>query len=152
MATVVPNNSILEISSNNNTAIGVSIPFNGNAVFNPTFSTRDQIKSNLINYVLTNRNERVFNNGFGANLQSLLFNNTNSSLDSLSEMLLDDIQQNFPQLSIKQVKLSNDFDNNTIKFEMFYSFGPRLSSLDVDEALNININLTEAVATNAVKY
>ena len=99
-----------------------------------------------------NRNERVFNNGFGANLQSLLFNNTNSSLDSLSEMLLDDIQQNFPQLSIKQVKLSNDFDNNTIKFEMFYSFGPRLTSLDVTEALNININLTEAVATNAVNY
>jgi phage baseplate assembly protein W len=101
---------------------------------------------------LTNRNERVFNNGFGANLQSLLFSNTNSSLDNLSEILKDDIQQNFPQISIKQVKLSNDFDNNTIKFEMFYSFGARLTSLDVTEALNININLTEAVATNAVNY
>ena len=42
-------------------AVGFSLPFNGPAVFNPTFTTREQTKSNLINYLLTNRGERVFN-------------------------------------------------------------------------------------------
>ena len=31
-------------------AVGVSIPFTGNAVFNQTFITRDQVKSNLIKF------------------------------------------------------------------------------------------------------
>ena len=30
-----------------NIAIGVSLPFNGPGVFNSTFTTKDQIKSNL---------------------------------------------------------------------------------------------------------
>lgn len=143
MPTVIPSNSIIEILSNNNTAIGVSLPFNGSAVFNQTFTTRDQIKANLINFVLTNQNERVFNNNFGANLQSLLFNNTNSALDDVSEILKDDIQNNFPEIDVKQVTLSNDFDNNTIKFEMFYTFLPFSSvSVQTPESLNIDINLT----------
>ena len=31
-------------------AVGVSIPFSGVAVFNQTYLTKDQIKSNLINF------------------------------------------------------------------------------------------------------
>lgn len=143
MPTVIPSNSVIEILSDNNTAIGVSLPFNGNAVFNQTFTTRDQIKANLINFVLTNQNERVFNNNFGANLQSLLFNNTNSALDDVSEILKDDIQNNFPEIDVKQVTLSNDFDNNTIKFGIFYTFLPFSSvSVQTAESLNIDINLT----------
>ncbi len=45
-----------------NIAIGVSLPFNGPAgPFNKTYSTADQIKSNLVNLLLTNKGERVFN-------------------------------------------------------------------------------------------
>ena len=39
-------------------AVGVSIPFSGKAVFNQTYLTKDQIKSNLINFFLTNKGER----------------------------------------------------------------------------------------------
>ena len=42
-------------------AVGFGFPLNGNAVFVPTYQTRDQIKANLVNYLLTNRGERVFN-------------------------------------------------------------------------------------------
>ena len=40
--------------------IGFGFPLNAPAVFNPTYQTKDQIKANLINYILTNRGERVF--------------------------------------------------------------------------------------------
>ena len=43
------------------TAIGINIPFNGNAIFNSTFTSKDAIKASLINFFLINKNERVFN-------------------------------------------------------------------------------------------
>ena len=57
-------NSKYPIDSIARKAVGVSLPFNGPAVFNPTFTTREQTKSNLINYLLTNLGERVFNPNF----------------------------------------------------------------------------------------
>ena len=41
-------------------AVGYGFPLNGDAVFVPTFTTREQTKANLINYLLTNKGERVF--------------------------------------------------------------------------------------------
>ena len=55
-----------------NIAIGVSLPFNGPGVFNSTFTTKDQIKSNLINLLLTDPGERVMNPNFGCNLAKIL--------------------------------------------------------------------------------
>ena len=34
-------------------AVGFGFPLNGDAVFVPTYQTRDQIKANLVNYLLT---------------------------------------------------------------------------------------------------
>ena len=56
-----------------NIAIGVSLPFNGPAIFNKTYSTKDQIKSNLINLLLTNKGERIMNPQFGADIKNVLF-------------------------------------------------------------------------------
>ena len=52
------------IDSNDRKAVGFGFPLNGPAVFVPTFTTRDQTKANLINYLLTNKGERVFNQNF----------------------------------------------------------------------------------------
>ena len=51
-------------------AIGFGFPLNGDAVFVPTFFTRDQIKANMVNYLLTNKGERVFRPNFGADLRN----------------------------------------------------------------------------------
>jgi hypothetical protein len=56
-----------------NKAIGISIPFNAGGVFNQTFSTKDQVRSNLINFLLTYKGERILNPEFGADLPKLLF-------------------------------------------------------------------------------
>ena len=78
-------------------AVGFSLPFNGPAVFNPTYTVRDQTKSNLINYLLTNRGERVFNPNFGADLRSLLFQNiTETTTDELENIIQSDIATYFP--------------------------------------------------------
>ena len=55
-----------------NIYIGVSLPFNGRSVFNFTTNTKDQTKSNIINLLLTNRGERIFNPEFGLNTSARL--------------------------------------------------------------------------------
>ena len=46
---------ISPIDFNNSAAVGVDVPFNGNAVFKSNFQTQNAIKkNNLINFFLTN--------------------------------------------------------------------------------------------------
>ena len=67
-----------------NIAIGVSLPFN--KPFNSTYSTKDQIKSNLINLILTTRGERVMNPLFGTGLRDFLFEGiTTTNIENLNE-------------------------------------------------------------------
>ena len=45
-------------------AVGVALPFSGKAVFNSTYTTKDAVRNNIINYFLTGKNERVLNLNF----------------------------------------------------------------------------------------
>ena len=72
-----------------NIAIGVALPFNGPGVFKSTYTTKDQIKSNLVNLLLTDTGERIMNPNFGTNLKRFLFEGiTDSSLDLLKNNIL----------------------------------------------------------------
>jgi len=65
------------------TAVGVALPFNGNAVFKSTYTTKDAIKYNLINFFLTNQPERYLNPLFGGNLRRFIFEQiTTNDLDN----------------------------------------------------------------------
>ncbi len=103
-------------------AVGFSLPFNGPAVFNPTYTVRDQTKSNLINYLLTNKGERVFNPEFGADLRNLLFQNiADSTTEELENRIQNDINNFFPQIAIKQIQFINQPDLNQINFTLSYT-------------------------------
>jgi hypothetical protein len=43
------------------------------AVFKTTYTTKEAIKNNLINYFLTNKNEIYLNPTFGGNLRAFIF-------------------------------------------------------------------------------
>ncbi len=103
-------------------AVGFGFPLNGNAVFVPTYQTRDQIKANLVNYLLTNRGERVFNPNFGADLRNLVFENiVELTSDELQERIQNDIRNYFPQVVIEEIKFNNVPDSNSINFSLTYN-------------------------------
>ena len=127
-------NSKYPIDSIARKAVGVSLPFNGPAVFNPTFTTREQTKSNLINYLLTNRGERVFNPNFGADLRALLFEQIlDRTTDDLKARIQDDISLFFPNVIILEIQFDNQPDNNEINFTLTY----QIENFDISDEINI---------------
>ena len=117
-------------------AVGYGFPLDGPAVFNPTFTTRDQTKSNLLNYLLTNKGERVFNPLFGGDLRNLLFEGIiDSTQDELLLMIQDQIGQYFPTVRIEEIKFENQVDRNSVNFIMTY----QIVNFGVTDTLNIEL-------------
>jgi len=157
MAVRLPNKHPLDI--NKRVAVGVSIPFNGkgttfnnllytgsagsdnlsptystgNSVFNSTYTTVDQIKSNMINYILTNKGERVLNPNFGSNLKAFIFENiTESNLRALEIKLNNDITSNFPSVNIISITLTPSYEQNAIQLDIVYSiYGSEAQNIQI---------------------
>ena len=122
MATQVTRFNRLDLQKN--IAIGVSLPFNGpnGKPFNSTFSTKDQIKSNLINLILTNKGERVFNPEFGADLKRILFEGiTESTISSARRQIADSISIFVPDAIVNEIEIIPDEDKNTLSITIKYS-------------------------------
>jgi len=133
MAKVLPNKFANDLIDRQ--AIGVSIPFSNSSVFNQTFNTADQTKSNLINYFLTNKGERILNPTYGGDLRNLLFEQiTEETLIVLQQRLKTDIKNKFPIVEIKNLVVSPQPNLNIVNVLLTYN----VLNLE-DEVIEINI-------------
>jgi len=120
MAYRIPNKNPIDVEQR--VAVGVSIPFNVNDVFSKTYTTTDQIKSNIINYILTDKGERVFNLDFGSSLRRYVFENiTPESISLLQQTLGSELQANFPNVQFNQISVTPNYDENTINISITYT-------------------------------
>ena len=104
-----------------NISIGVSLPFNGPGVFKKTYSTKEQINSNLINLLLTDNGERIMNPNFGCNLRRFLFSGiTNDNISLLKDNLITKISIYVPEITVTDIILAPDTDNNLLDLTIDY--------------------------------
>ena len=104
-----------------NIAIGVALPFNGPGVFKSTYTTKDQIKSNLINLLLTDIGERVMNPNFGTSLKRFLFEGiTNINNEALIDSLNNSISIYIPEVTVTNIILIPTTDSNLINLTINY--------------------------------
>jgi phage baseplate assembly protein W len=104
-----------------NIVIGVSLPFNAKGVFNKTYSTKEQIKSNLINLLLTDKGERIMNPEFGADLRRSLFDNiTSDNTELLRLKIIDAINIFIPEVELTNVDIEPNIDFNTLNVTISY--------------------------------
>jgi len=104
-----------------NIAIGVSLPFNGPGVFNSTFTTKDQIKSNLINLLLTTRGERIMNPLLGTGLRNFLFEGiTENNIENLKQDLNNSIRVFIPEITVLSLDIIPNSDFNTVSLYIDY--------------------------------
>ncbi len=119
MAFIIP--SKFPIDTLPDVAIGVSVPFTGKAVFNQTYITSDQIKSNLINFFLTNKGERYLNPRFGGNLRSLLFEAiSQNALDAFEAEIKTQLKSLFPTITISSLDITSLPDKNIVNITLSY--------------------------------
>jgi len=113
---------IFPIDTKPGTAVGISIPFNAPSVFFSTYTTKDAIRNNLINFLLTNQKERYLNNGFGANLRAFLFEQiTTNNLNFLEDSIQELINQYFYNVKVNDLYIDQYQDSNTINMVLNYS-------------------------------
>jgi len=102
-----------------NIAIGVSLPFN--KPFTSTYTTKDQIKSNLINLLLTSRGERIMNPIFGTGLRDFLFEGiTDFNIENLKLDLTNSINMFIPEISVVNIDIIPGYDSNSIELNLSY--------------------------------
>lgn len=113
---------IFPIDRKPSTAVGVDIPFNAPAVFMSNYLTQDAIKNNLINFFLTNQNERYLNPNFGGNLRAFIFEQiSTNNLEGLKEDIQSQLGLYFPNIIISALDILSSPDTNQITVDFTYS-------------------------------
>jgi len=116
-------------------AVGVALPFSGRAVFNSTYTTKEALKSNLINFFLTGKNERVLNTEFGSGLRNMMFETiTLESIEEVKASIRNELDLYFPRINVKSLKLQTYPDQNLVNFFLEYS----VKETNIEDELSIN--------------
>lgn len=112
------------------TAIGVAVPFSAPSVFTSVYTTKDQLRYNIINFLLTDPRERPFNPNFGAGLRARLFEQIDQdSFDTMRESLRSQLEANFPQIEITRLNIVGSPEYNSVNVNFSYRL---LRSNDTD--------------------
>lgn len=115
--------------------VGVSLPFTSDQVFTTTYTTRDAIKTNLINYFLTGRSERFFNPELGAGLRAVLFSQmTEDAQDQVEFIVRTGLATWFPNIIVIELLTQSSPDTNTFTLFLKYS----ITNTNVQDELLIN--------------
>lgn len=121
---------------NQSIGVGVDLPFTGKAVFNTTYTTKDAIKANLINYFLTNKGERYLNPTFGSGIRGLLFNFIEEdTLISMKERITKELRVFFPRVIPNKFEITSTPDTNQVRVYLSYE----IKNSNIDDEILINI-------------
>lgn len=115
---------------NKNRGIGIKVPFDPVRIFQITYNTKDQVKSNLLNFLMTNKGERVFNPNFGADLRSLIFKQM-SNLEEIRESLIDEISLYFPNITVTDLIFTPDYNTNSLNIKLSYRLNTEEDTLSM---------------------
>ena len=104
------------------TGVGVKLPFMAENVFTTVYTTKEQLKYNIINYMLTDLGERPMNPNFGMGLRSRLFESiTQDTLEDMKQSIQSQIEYMFPNVQITKLDLIGSPDIGTINIQFSYT-------------------------------
>ena len=114
----------IDLPQNDKVAVGVTFPFDGPAVFNQSFTTKEQVKSNLINLLLTSPGERLMNPTFGVGIRDLLFEQVIDK-EQVRNRITDGAQLYIPEIDIEDVFIKRENNEttpeiHTVRISIYY--------------------------------
>ena len=107
MAIELGSKIVKDTETYNDYAIGITLPIqNGNTFFNQSFQTKDQVKSNIKNLLLTKKGERVLQPEFGSGLQELLFDFNDVNLETrIEETINQSLEMWLPYVTVDSIDI-----------------------------------------------
>ena len=121
MAYINGNRRINPLDINKNVTIGVAFPLDDVNLFKGTTTVKEQVKSNLINLLLTEQGERVNEPNFGVGLKNLLFE-SNVNVEQLKENINQQISIYIPEISLVDTIVDSIPDENKLFIKVDYNF------------------------------
>ena len=113
---------IFPIDTKPGTGVGVTIPFNAPGVFKTTYTTKEAVKNNLINFFLTNQNEIYLNPTFGGNLRAFVFQQiSDGNLESLKEDIQSQLTLYFPNVVVGSLDIDSIPDEQQVNIILKYN-------------------------------
>jgi len=120
MAYNIKNISPLDLKPS--TGIGVKIPFETPSVFQSVYTTKEQLRYNIINFLLTDPRERPFNPTFGAGLRSSLFEQIErSTAEDIKTSLMSQLESAFTAINVTKLDVIGQPDTNSINIKFSYN-------------------------------
>tara|TARA_R110000737_G_scaffold345832_1_gene374873 strand:+ start:10 stop:417 length:408 start_codon:yes stop_codon:yes gene_type:complete len=135
MAYVNGNRRISPFDINKNITIGVALPLDDVNMFKGTQNIKEQIKTNLINLLLTEPGERLYTPNYGVGLKGLLFE-PNVDQENLNSRINQQINFYIPEISLIESKVNFIEDEHKLYINISYR-----SNLDgSNDAIQLNFN------------
>ena len=118
-----------------NGALGITLPIKRGKTgyFEQAFDVNTQVRSNLINLLLTRKGERVFQPDFGSNIHDLVFTQMDEAYNNaVKSSIQSAVSKWMPFLNIVEQNVIRDDDRNSTLVQVTFS-------------LRANADITETV-------
>ena len=135
MAYIRENRKINPLDINSKVTIGVAFPLNETNLFKGTKTVKEQIKTNLINLLLTEPGERLYEPNYGVGLKGLLFE-PNIDQENLNSRINQQINFYIPEISLIESKINYIEDEHKLYINVSYRSNLNGSS----DAIQLNFN------------
>jgi len=118
-------------------AVGVPFPFNADGVFYSSYTTKEQVKSNLLNVLLTEPGERLYNPLFGVGIRNLLFEQ-GIDLEKLRARIKMQTEIYVPEITITDVVVNKAPHSHVLFIRLTY----KLNINNDPDSIQLNFNET----------
>ena len=117
--------------------VGIKVPFDGPTGLNITYTTKEAVKSNILNFFLTGKRERIMNPIFGAGIREQLFEQIiNNTAENLEDIITFGLNDYFPQIQLTNLNVNAAPDQNLIQIYFSYS----IKNTNMQDEITINFN------------
>ena len=117
--------------------VGIKVPFDGPTGLNITYTTKEAVKSNILNFFLTGKRERIMNPNMGVGIREQLFEQiTNNTADNLEDIITFGLSDYFPQIQLTNLNVNASPDQNLIQIYFSYS----IKNTNMQDEIIINFN------------
>lgn len=117
--------------------VGIKVPFDGPTGLNVTYTTKEAVKSNILNFFLTGKRERIMNPNFGAGIREQLFEQiTNNTAENLEDIITFGLNDYFPQIQLINLNVNASPDQNLI--QIYFSYSIRNTNMQDEITINFN--------------